>query len=67
MLFSKDKFLISLLCFRQETLFLVSLATFLWMGERCVTSKNGYEPETTLTTLFPDPDLFYFAQEIKRF
>ena len=64
MLFSKDKFLISLLYFRQETLFLVSLAAFLWMGERCVTSKNGCEPETTL---FPDPDLFYFAQEIERF
>ena len=27
-LFSKDKFLISLLCFRQETLFLVSLAAW---------------------------------------
>ena len=39
---SKDKFLISLLCFRQETLFLVSLAAVLWMGERMDGGADGW-------------------------
>ena len=57
---SKDKFLISLLCFRQETLFLVSLAAVLWMGERCVTSKKRL-----LGRLPYFPTLIYFVSHKK--